>query len=135
MTWYTKIDTSFREELKGYSNSFSEIEKACDLILTTLDRLYKKIPSWIHTQYNSVYSEENYNKNYLWYNTIEKIQEVKEHFDFCKSFANNEIKQEEWVAYDFDGDLVGMFNNYLSEFYDLCDSYVSENKKFCWLSL
>jgi hypothetical protein len=133
--WYTKIDISFRNELKGYGNSYHEIEKGCELVLKTLGKLYNKIPSWVHTEYNGVYSEQNYNKNYLWYNTIEKVEELKDHFDFCKSFANNEIKKEEWDEYDFDGDLLGMFNGYLSEFYDLCDSYVTKNQKFCWVSL
>lgn len=132
--WYTKIDVSFRNELEGYSNSSTEIEKGCELLLKTLTRLYNKIPSWVHTEYNGVYSEENYNKNYLWYNIIEKIGELKEHFEFCKSFANNEIKEEEWGEYDFDGNLLDTFNVYLSEFYDLCDSYVDKNQKFCWVS-
>ncbi len=133
--WYTKIHKSFRDELKGYGKYFSEIEKGCDLMLKTLGKLYNKIPSLVHTEYNGVYSEENYNKNYLWYNAIEKIEELRDHFEFCKDFATCKIKQEEWSDYEFDGDLLGMFNNYLSEFYDLCDSYVSKNQKFCWVEL
>jgi len=133
--WFTKLDISFRNELKGYGKSYSEIEKGCDLLLKTLGKLHSKIPSWVHAEYNDVYSEEKYNKNYLWYKAIEKIEELRDHFEFCKSFSNNEIKQEEWVEYDFDGDLLSMFKGYLGEFYDLCDSYISKSQKFCWVSL
>ena len=59
--WYTKIHKSFRDELKGYGKSYSEIEKGCDLMLKTLGKLYDKIPSWVHTEYNGVYTEVNYN--------------------------------------------------------------------------
>ncbi len=41
--WYTKIHKSFRDELKGYGKSYSEIEKGCDLMLKTLGKLYDKI--------------------------------------------------------------------------------------------
>jgi hypothetical protein len=65
---------------------------------------------------------------------VDNIDETLDHFDFCKSFATGEITKEEYADYDFDGDIKGLFNSYVKEFWDICDYDVTEFKKFCFVS-
>lgn len=100
------------------------IAKSCDLLMTTLDDLHKKQQKLDDARLEAA------------------IEEAKDHFDFCKDIATGTIKQGEWEDYGFDGDLVGMFNDYLKEFWDICDwvtndkeRYDPEVEKFCWVEL
>ena len=122
--WITRLPKEFRTELQSYGKSYEGIEKACLFVIKTLDILHKK--------------QEKLNDSRLEY----AIEEAKEHFDFCKDFATGEIKKEEWSDYDFDGDLVGLFNDYMKEFWDICDWITNDKQRydydvenFCWVEL
>lgn len=139
MKWLHRLDSSFRKELQSFGKGYSEKEKACDLMIKTLKELQKKTPEFKKFQ-DSVSIKEY--KNRIWFDIHYNIQENISHFDFCKDFANNTITKEEWEDYEFDGDLTGLFNSYLREFWDICDTilnnknrYDSDVEKFCWVEL
>jgi hypothetical protein len=122
--WRTRLPKEFREQLHANGKSYEGIAKSCDLMQQTLDDLYKK-----QQRLNDARLEA-------------AIEENKEHFSFCKDFATGEIKQSEWADFDFDGDLKGLFNDYLKEFWDICDwvtndkdRYHPDVEKFCWVEL
>jgi hypothetical protein len=122
--WFTRLPKEFRTELQSYGKSYEGIEKACLLLIKTLDILHKR-----QKKLNDARLEN-------------AIEELKEHFDFCKDFATGKIKKEEWADFDFDGDLVGLFNDYMTEFWDICDwitndkqRYDFDAEKFCWVEL
>lgn len=68
---------------------------------------------------------------------LNKISETIDHFDFLKDLSDGSIKEKEWEDYCFDGNFQNLFNDYLSELYDLGDERVMLNsgitEKFIWI--
>lgn len=121
--WFCRLDTDFRRKLNTGSKDYKAIAEKCDLVIQALAkldgfcdrlaRINRDTAEWLRDQ----------------------IEETRDHFNFCKSFATGEITQSEWQEYDFDGDLIGMFDDYLSEFWDICDSWINRETKFCWVAI
>jgi len=67
----------------------------------------------------------------------DRLEEVIDNFRFLKDLADGTISQSSWPEYEFDGNYESMFNNYLSELYDLADIQVETvrgiSQKFCWI--
>jgi len=123
--WCTRLPTEFREQLTSFGKSYEEIEKACLFMDVELKKLKNKIPLSIQKKFE----DEKYNDDNIiweWRKLSEAIDENIDHFDFCKDFANNTIKREEWDDYSFDGDLLGLFNDYLTEFWNICDTVIND---------
>lgn len=139
--WITRLPKEFRTELHSFGKNYEGIEKACGFMIKTLAELKKKIPAKIQKQFadpNFIEDDETDRWNKLHY----LIEETSEHFDFCRNFANGTITKTEWQDYDFDGDLIGMFNDYMSEFWNICDTIMNDKnrydydvQKFCWVEL
>ena len=122
--WYTRLDNNLRASLASYGKSYEDIEKGCVLMDKSLNILLEK------------------QKPLKDYGLENLIEEAIDHFYFCKDFATGDIKREDWDDYDFDGDLLGLFNSYMNEFWDICDYIVNDKpryhpdvKKFCWVVL
>lgn len=150
--WFHRIDKSFRETLNSYGKSYSEISKGCKLMDSTLKDLQKAIPKKYSANFTVWETDKEKwqqclkdHEFVLWRKLNERIEECIEHFDFCNDFAIDIIKKEEWVDFDFDGDLLGMFNSYMNEFWDICntvifvpvgeDAFSPFTQKFCWIEL
>lgn len=139
--WITKLPSNIRKEIRSNGKSKEGIAKSCELMINQLDLLLKMIPNEIKENVKTRRLALKNNTLYNWYKAIENIEETKDHFEFCKDFATGEIPKEEWDNYDFDGDLVGLFNNYLTEFWHICDTTivssndVTECKKLCFVEL
>ena len=101
------------------------------LIIKLCDRLIPQLKSIINEINKSDITEDeiDYYTN--------KLEEIVDDFNFLKELANGEIKEEEWGNYGFDGDFKEMFNNYLTELYDIGDEQVELNngdfQKFIWV--
>ncbi len=71
------------------------------------------------------------------YNIDTKLEESIDHFEFLRDLANGTIPESEWKDYDFDGDHEEMFNDYLTELYDIGDERVRTKQdileKFIWI--
>jgi len=139
--WFTKLSPDFRKELMLLGKSYKEISKGCKLMDKTLKILQNSIPEKFKDAFEKQITEEikNHKDFYTWNKIYTEIEECINHFDFCNDFAIDEIKKTEWSDYDFDGDLLGLFNSYLNEFYDICDRLIFGNlfdadcTKFCWV--
>jgi hypothetical protein len=132
--WYTKLNNDFRSKLKGYGKSNLEVDKGCTLLIETLDILLKKIPKTARLiAENGNGTNETINENYAWLTLYDEITEYKEHFLFCSDLVTGKIGEDEWSDFGFDGDGLKLFNEYLSGFYDICDTYVKKDTKFCWI--
>lgn len=117
MNYVIKVSSQIREDLKACGIENSGIEKACDLMIKTINDIKSRTP-----------------KKLL--DTLENnIDELLDHFDFCKSFATGEIQENEYVDYDFDGNILEMFNDYLKEFWDMCDTFVDKDVRYCFVRL
>lgn len=116
MNWKHQLSSDFRNKLKNSDKDYASISIMCDNAIIALEQLksFDKVNN---------------------YGLYEAIEENIDHFQFCKDFANGTIPIYEWEDYDFDGDLVGMFNSYLNEFYDICDTPIGNNTKFCFVGL
>ena len=111
--WVNNIPKKFREKITAEEDVTEEL---IDMVINQLREMYK-----------FKYADE----------LIDAIDEVKEHFEFLKELINETIPEDEWDNYDFDGNFQEWFNDYLNEFWDICDSYVGKkhNMKFCFVSL
>lgn len=121
--WFHKIDGSFRAQIVDGGKDYASIGKKCDIVISQL-RKFEKIALKFIAQ-----------SGVQWSRFQDSIEEAIDHFEFCKSFATGEISRDEWDDYDFDGDLVGMYDGYLSEFYDICDTWVDDKTRFCFVGL
>lgn len=117
MNWKTKLDSEFRQKLKSAKTDYISIHEMCVFVTGVLSN-FKKL-----TVVN--------NNSHL----SDLIDENIDHFSFCDDFSTGNIPKEEWEDYDFDGNLQGMFNSYLNEFWDICDTYVAKDTKFCFVEL
>jgi len=67
------------------------------------------------------------------------LEDVADHFSFLSSLADPEdIPKDKWDDYSFDGDFIGLFDDYLGELYDLGDTTVDtsgkeQTEKFLWV--
>jgi len=58
-------------------------------------------------------------------NTIDySLSDIIDKFEFFIELLNGNIHPDDWDDYDFDGNFADMFNNYLTELYDLGDTRV-----------
>lgn len=117
MNWKTRLNSEFRQKLKSSNKDYLSIHEMCVFVSGVLSEFQKQ--------------EIVKNNSRL----AELIEENIDHFSFCSDFATGSIPKSEWEDYDFDGDLLGMFNSYLSEFWDICDTYVAKDTKFCFVEL
>ena len=117
MNWKIKLNSGFRQKLKSANKDYLSIHEMCVFVSDVL----------LGFQKHSVVKNDNH--------LSELIDENLDHFSFCNDFATGSIPKEEWEDYDFTGDLLGMFNSYLSEFWDICDTYVEKDTKFCFVEL
>jgi len=62
------------------------------------------------------------------------IADCKDHFEFLRDLKNGTIPVEEWKNFGFDGEFREWSDNYLSEFYDICDYPISKVYKFVWVN-
>ena len=118
MNFIHRISSDFREKIRNSKKDYASIAVLCTHCEETAEFLKKISASYIRNDKR----------------LCNRFEENINHWDFCRAFATGEIPQEEWEDYDFDGDLVGLFNSYLSEFYDICD-YRIGNRKLCWIEL
>lgn len=116
MNWRHQLSSDFRDSLRNSGKDYESISNMCNKLILVLEKF---------KSFDKV-------NNYRLY---EAIGENVVHFSFCKDFANGTIPIYEWEDYDFDGDLVGMFNSYLNEFYDICDTQIGNDTKFCFVGL
>lgn len=60
-----------------------------------------------------------------------------DNFDFLRKMATQEIPEDEWEDYNFNGDFEEEFNGYLSQLYDLGDERITLKngtiEKFMWI--
>lgn len=116
MNWKHQVSSEFRNKIKTSGKDYDSISNMCDSVIQVLE------------SFKTFHKVNNYR-------LYEAIGENIDHFQFCKEFAIGSIPQEDWSDYYFDGDLVGMFNSYLNEFYDICDTPIGDNTKFCFVGL
>lgn len=133
--WYCTLSSTFRTEIITSEKSYKAIAEKCDLLSKWLDILKKKCPKHTIIMHENGCSEEEYNKHYHWLQILESIESLKDNTQFAKDLATGTISADEWDDFGFDGDMVGEFNNLLSCFYDICDTYVGEATKFCFIQL
>lgn len=141
MKWYTRIKyEDFRQPIQELEESKEGISKGCEIMMKVIEQLITKIPSEYLKQIEEAIDDiKLINKHYIWYKIYLYLDECKDHFDFCNDLTVGNIPREEWEDYSFDGNYLRLFNSYLKEFYDICDTVVDfeDNKvtKFCWLEL
>ena len=119
MKFRFRINKSFREKLQNSEKDYESIAVLCAHCEKSIKYLQK-------LSVNITKDDRR---------LCNMFEENIDHWDFCRAFATGEIPQEEWEDYDFDGDLVGLFNSYLSEFYDICDYQIGSDEKLCWVEL
>ncbi len=111
--WVNNIPKKFREMLTSNDDVTEEL---IDMVINQLREMYK-----------FKYADE----------LIDSIDETREHFEFLKDLINGAISEDDWGDYEFNGNFQEWFDDYLHEFWDICDSYVGKkhNMKFCFVSL
>ena len=119
--WRNKINIKSQFE----ENTTPELViKLCDSLINQINQIKNK-------EEKSNLTEDS--KYYV----IEHLEELVDHFDFLKSLSNGTIIESEFDDYCFDGDHEKMFNDYLSELYDLADERVitktGKSEKFLWV--
>lgn len=119
----TSIPKEFRETLTNSSTSYVDTAKLCDLIIEKLNDLH-------------VIAKRLKENDLEW-----EIFDCIEHFEFCRDLATGEIPKNEWDDYGFEGNLTELFNDYVRQFWDICDTQLEPatstqmEKKFCWVKL
>lgn len=63
------------------------------------------------------------------------LDDLIDHFDFCKELADGTISETEWDDFEIAGkeDIKDLLNGYLNEMYDLCDTTIGQGRKLCWV--
>ena len=68
------------------------------------------------------------------------LEEIIDHFEFCRDLANGKIEEKEWDNYSFNGNFKEMFDSYLDELYNLADERIlvenpncNIDMKFLWV--
>jgi len=59
------------------------------------------------------------------------IEELIEKFEFIIELTN--IKPENYYKYDFNGNFENIFNEGITELYDVGDTLIEKNTKFIWI--
>lgn len=119
----TSIPKEFRETLTNSSTSYADTAKLCDLVIEKLNEL-------------AVIAKRLKENDLEW-----EIFDCIEHFEFCRELATGVIPKSEWDDYGFEGNLTELFNDYLHQFWDICDTQLEPAtstqmaKKFCWVEL
>jgi len=119
--WRNKIKV---KHLFNDDTAPEHIAVICDAIIPQLKRIKA-----IEAKSNLVDDSKNHVDN--------ELEELIGHFEFLKDFATGEIPESEWSDYDFNGDYKEMFNDYMSELYNLGDRRVltkfNVQEKFMWV--
>jgi len=67
----------------------------------------------------------------------DKLEKLIDDFNFVHELMDGTIPKDTWHEYDYNGDYVSLFNDYLDELYDLGDIIVFNTKnkgqKFIWV--
>lgn len=119
--WKYKIDIKrhFEEEVTPEST-----EKTCNILISELNK------TKVSVEGSNIIKDHKQCIH-------DGLEEIIDHFDFCKQLANGTIEEKDWDDYSFDGDFETMFNDYLEELYDLADMRVigtnNISKKFLWV--
>lgn len=141
MQWYTRIKyKDFRQPIQELEESKEGISRGCEIMMNVIEQLKNRIPSKYLKQIEEAFDDiKPLNRYCIWHEIYLNLDECKDHFDFCNDLAVDNIPKEEWEDYSFNGKFLTLFNSYLREFYDICDTVIKfeDNKstKFCWLEL
>jgi hypothetical protein len=122
MNWEYRIGKDFREMIKRSDmslESIAAIAKRGNKEFTRIkDSLIKtKGEQWIYDNLQC------------------HLDDLIDHFDFCKDLANGTIPETEWDDFEIAGreDIKDLLNGYLNEMYDLCDTTIGQDRKLCWI--
>jgi hypothetical protein len=115
MNWICNLSNSIRIITEVSEPTNEQIAEYCDLFTKELNTLKKCANRMNHER------------------LIDSIDETLDHFDFCKAFCTGEITKEEYADYDFDGNIKNLFNDYVREFWEICDYQIAINCKFCFV--
>jgi hypothetical protein len=113
MKWLIKLNNDIRIISQEQNPTSQQIADYCDLFIAKLKRL--EIDAGRYDKLKDL------------------IEENIDHFNFCKEFANGEIPKSEYSDYGFDGNLKDLFDDYVKEFWDICDYQIDIGKKFCFI--
>lgn len=119
-----KYSIAIKSHFTNEPASFELIDSLCAILIKQLRRIN-------HQVLNSNLKEDE--KDWA----SDNLFEVIDHFEFCQMFANGTIPESEWHEYEFTGDLQEMFNDYMTELYNLADARVisksNVSEKFIWI--
>jgi len=101
------------------------VAELCEKLISQLNKIKEKVAK------SNLTEDEKYEKG-------EEIDDLIGQFEFTRDLANGTISESEWDNYEFDGDFEQLFNDYMSELYDLGDKRVlnvnDEIEKFIWVN-
>lgn len=110
------------EDLGGTTPEITII--LCDRIISGLKKIKEKEES------ENLTEDEKYNVD-------SKLEENIDNFEFLKHLCDGTIPESEFENYAYNGDHEEMFNDYLSQLYDLGDERVTNKQnvveKFIWI--
>lgn len=121
MIWYTTLSKELRKKIDECDETQKGIAELCLEMQKALKYLERKVNLIINPDY------------YYTDNLKNDIEELYENFGYCRDLCTGQIKEDEWNDFSFDGDFTQLFNDYLEEFWDICDTKINKETKLCFV--